>query len=157
MPFERFPVLKGLVESEKQWCHLADGIDYFETRWRPKSWNTHHRFIPVGKRVERQHKQPIQPDLFRPVECGCEFKAIATNKQTDPRDVVAFHEGRGSQEGFFVELKTRCRMDYMPVGTRVGNQLHMFAGIPARNLTRKLQIQINRRARGTTSKRAVLR
>ena len=48
-----------------------------------------------------------------------------------PRKVVLFHEGRGSQEGIFSELKTHCQMDYVPVKTRVGNQLYMFAGILA--------------------------
>ena len=41
----------------------------------------------------------------------------------NPRKVVAFHKGRGSQEGIFAELKTHCQMDYVPVKTRVGNQL----------------------------------
>ena len=45
-------------------------------------------------------------------------------------------------------------MDYVPVKTRVGNQLYMFAGILAHNLTRELQIRLNPRARGTTAKRA---
>jgi hypothetical protein len=47
-------------------------------------------------------------------------------------------------------------MDYVPVTTRVGNQLYMFAGILAHNLTRELQIQLTPRARGTTAKRAAL-
>ena len=47
-------------------------------------------------------------------------------------------------------------MDYVPVKTRVGNQLYMFAGIVAHNLTRELQIQLNPRSRGTTAKRAAL-
>ena len=119
-------------------------------------WGCFRRFILIGKQVKRQHKQPIQPDLFRPVEYGYEFKVIVTNKRTDPRDIVAFHEGHGSQEDALAELKTRRRMDYMPVGTRVGNQPYMFAGIPARNLTREPHIQIGRRARGTTPKRAAL-
>ena len=75
----------------------------FETRWKPKSWNAGHRLILIGKRVKRQHRQPIQPDLFRPVEYGYEFRVIVTNRRTDPRDVVAFHEGRWSQEGIFAE------------------------------------------------------
>ena len=73
-----------------------------------------------------------------------------------PRKVVAFHEGRGSQESIFAELKTHCQMDYIPVKARVGNQLYMFAGIVAHNLTRELQIQLDPRARGTTAKRAAL-
>jgi len=47
-------------------------------------------------------------------------------------------------------------MDYVPVTTRVGNQLYMFAAILAHNLTRELQMQISPRARGTTAKRAAL-
>jgi len=47
-------------------------------------------------------------------------------------------------------------MDYVPVTTRAGNQLYMFAGILAHNLTRELQIQVTPRARGTTAKRAAL-
>ena len=43
-----------------------------------------------------------------------------------------------------------------PVRIWVGNQPYMSAGILARNLTRELQIQIDRRARGTTPKRAAL-
>ena len=50
-------------------------------------------------------------------------------------------------------LKTHCRMDYVPVGTLVGNQLHMFPGILARNPTRELRIRLAPRARGTTPKR----
>ena len=60
------------------------------------------------------------------------------------------------QSGIFAELKTHCQMDYIPVKTRVGNQLYMFAGIVAHNLTRELQIQLDPRARGTTAKRAAL-
>ena len=55
-------------------------------------------------------------------------KVIVTNKRLNPRKVVLFHEGRGSQEGIFAVLKTHCRIGYVPVNTRVGNQLYMFAG-----------------------------
>ncbi len=135
---------------------MATGLDYFETRWKPKSWNARYRFIFIKKQVRCQHKLPIQLDLFQPTEYGYEFKVIVTNKRMTPRKVVAFHEGRGSQESIFAELKTHCQMDYIPVKTRVGNQLYMFAGIVAHNLTRELQIQLDPRARGTTAKRAAL-
>ena len=98
----------------------------------------------------------MQLDLFTPIEYGYEFKVIVTNKRASARTVVAFHEGRGSQEGIFAELKSHCQMDYIPVTTRVGNQLYMFASILAHNLTRELQIQVTPRARGTTAKRAAL-
>ena len=85
---------------------------------------------------------------------GYEFKVIVTNKSGSPRRIVAFHEGRGSQEGIFAELKSHCQIDYIPVTTRVGNQLYMFAGILAHNLTRELQMLLTPRSRGTTAKRA---
>ena len=47
-------------------------------------------------------------------------------------------------------------MDYVPVGTLAGNQLYMFAGILAHNITRELQIQLVPRARCTTPKRTAL-
>ena len=40
--------------------------------------------------------------------------------------------------------------------TGFGNQLYLFAGILAHNLTRELQIQLEPRTRGTTAKRAAL-
>jgi hypothetical protein len=47
-------------------------------------------------------------------------------------------------------------MGFVPVNTRVGNQLYMFAGVLAHNLDRELQIQMTPRSRGTTAKRAAL-
>ena len=135
---------------------MADGIGYFETRWKSKSWNTRHHFILIGKQVKHQHKQWIQFDLFRPVEYGYDCNIIVIKKRTDSRDIVAFHEDCGSQEVIFSELSMYYRMHYIPVRTRVGNQPYMFAGILAQNLTSELQIQIDRRARGTTPKRAAL-
>ena len=156
VPFERFVHLKEEIEGRRRWRPMAAGLSYFETRWKPKSWHARYRFIFVRQQVKRQNKLPIQLDLFQPIVYGYEFKVIVTNKRISPRKVVLFHEGRGSQEGIFAELKTHCQMDYIPVRTRVGNQLYMFAGILAHNLTRELQIQLHPRARGTTAKRAAL-
>ena len=156
VPFERFTDLKEQIEGRQRWRPMAEGLGYFETRWKPKSWKTRCRFIFIRKQVKRQDKSPIQLDLFKPIEYGFEFKVIVTNRTINPRKVVLFHEGRGSQEGIFAELKTHCQMDYVPVRTRVGNQLYMFAGILAHNLTRELQIQLHPRVRGTTAKRAAL-
>ena len=81
VPFERFADLKGLVEGRKRWRRMAVGLDYFETRWKPKSWNAHHRFIFIRKQVRCQSKLPIQLDLFHPTEYGYEFKVIVTNQR----------------------------------------------------------------------------
>ena len=156
VPFERFTQLKGMIEGRKRWRKLNGELSFFETHWKPKCWAAPYRFIFIRKQVRCQDKAPVQLDLFRPIEYGYEFKVIVTNKGASTRRVVAFHEGRGSQEGIFAELKSHCQMDYIPVTTRVGNQLYMFAGILAHNLTRELQIHLTARARGTTAKRAAL-
>ena len=156
VPFERFAELNEMVERRQRWRPMAGGLEYFESRWKPKSWNTRYRFLFIRKHVRRQNKFPIQLDLFQPIEYGYEFKVVVTNKKINPRKVVLFHEGRGSQEGIFAELKTHCQMGYVPVKTRVGNQLYMFAGILAHNLTRELQMRLNPRERRTTAKRAAL-
>lgn len=156
VPFDRFAELKEWVQERGWWWPVEPGTGYFELSWKPKSWNSRHRFICIRKQVRRQNKLPVQLDLFEPSEVGYDFKVVLTNKSISARKVVAFHEGRGSQEGIFAELKTHCQMDYVPVRTRVGNQLYMFAAILAHNLTRELQMQLAPRTRGTTAKRSAL-
>lgn len=156
VPFERFTQLKAMIERRKRWRRLNHELSFFESRWKPKSWASAYRFIFIRKQVRRQDKAPVQLDLFRPAEYGYEFKVIVTNKRAGARKVVAFHDGRGSQEGIFAELKSHCQMDYVPVTTRAGNQLYMFAAILAHNLTRELQMRLAQRARTTTAKRPAL-
>ena len=103
------------------------GLEYFESRWKPKSWNTRYRFLFIESTSDARTSSPF--NSIWPIEHGYEFKVVVTNKRINPRKVVLFHEGRGSQEGIFAELKTHCQMGYVPVKTRVGNQLYMFAGI----------------------------
>ncbi len=55
----------------------------------------------IRKCVRRQHKEPIQLDLFVPHGEGYDFKVIVTNKRVRAKRVATFHEGRGSQEGIF--------------------------------------------------------
>jgi len=156
VPFERFVELKGMIEGRKRWRRLGHGVWYFETPWKPQSWNRRFRFVFVRTRVKRQHKGPVQLDLFIPYEYGYDFKVIITNKSLTAKRAVAFHEGRGSQEGIFGELKSDCQMDYVPTRKWLGNQMYLLAGLFAHNLTRELQMMITPRNRGTTKKRAAL-
>jgi len=156
VPFERLTALKGMVESRRRWRTIDDELSYFECRWKPKSWSTKHRFVFIRKRVHRQNKAPLQLALFVPHEEGYEFKVIVTNKRLSAKKVTLFHEGRGSQEGVFAELKTDCQMGYVPVNTCVGNQLYMYAAIFAHNITRELQMLAHPCERATTAKRAAL-
>ena len=72
------------------------------------------------------------------------------------RRVAAYHEGRGSQEGVFAELKSHCHLDYIPVRSMYGNQTYLLAGLFAYNLIRELQMQTAKPSRHTTAKRASL-
>jgi len=156
VPFERFAVLKQMIESRRRWRHIDEELSCFEAKWKPKKWNVRYRFVFIRKRVKRQHKGPLQLDLFVPHEHGYEFKVIVTNKRLSAKKLALFHEGRGSQEAVFGELKTHCQMGYVAVKTLVGNQLYLFSSILAHNLGRELQMIAHPPERATTAKRAAL-
>jgi len=156
VPFERFPQLKEKIQARKRWWYLNLNTSYFETPWKPKSWDSRYRFLLIRTQTKKQKKGPLQLDLFEPHEYGYEFKVIITNKPLSPRRITAYHEGRGSQEGVFAELKSHCHVDYVPVRTRYGNQTYLLAGLFAYNLSRELQMQIKKPHRSTTARRATL-
>lgn len=156
VPFERFAELKRMIEQRLRWRRLDTDTSYFETSWKPQCWDRRFRFLFIRTRTRKQQKGPVQLDLFVPYEYGYEFKVIITNKTLRPKRVAAYHEGRGSQEGIFAELKSHCHQDYIPVRTLHGNQTYLLAGLFAYNLVRELQMQTTSPVRRTTSKRASL-
>jgi hypothetical protein len=156
VPFERFTELKGMIERRKRWVALNGEVDYFECEWKPKAWDRRYRFIFVRALEKKQRTGPVQLDLFIPHQLGYEFKVVVTNKTISADTVVAFHEGRGSQEKVFGELKSHCYMDYVPVRRLYGNQTFLLAALFAHNLTRELQMHVNTPSRGTTWKRKTL-
>lgn len=156
VPFERFVELKHIIERRQRWAPIDEEISYFERDWKPKSWDRGRRFLFVRTCARKQHKGPVQLDLFIPYEYGYEFKVILTNKPVAAPTVLRYHNGRGSQEGIFGELKSNCQMDYIPVRRRCGNQLYLLASLFAHNLTRELQMQLSPPQRGLTHSRTVL-
>ena len=156
VPFERFVELKKMIEDRKRWRWYNHEVSYFESCWKPKKWNQRFRFLFVRTRAKRQHKGEVQLDLFIPYEYGYDFKVVVTNKTVNARTVVTYHNGRGSQEGIFGELKSHCQLDYVPVRRLVGNQIYLLAGLFAHNLTRELQMATAKPSRRTTAKRATL-
>jgi hypothetical protein len=156
VPFERFVELKGMIEQRRRWWRLDDTTSYFENGWKPKSWKECYRFLLVRTKAKKQRKEPVQLDLFVPHEFGYEFKVLVTNKTVTAKAILTFHEGRGSQESVFAELKSHCHLDYLPVRRLYGNQTYLLAGLFAHNLTRELQMQISPPCRRTTPQRATL-
>lgn len=156
VPFERFTELKGMIEGRRRWRRVSGEVSYFETPWRPQCWDRCFRFVFIRTRAKRQYKGPVQLDLFVPYEYGYDFKVIVTSKTIGTKKLVTFHDGRGSQEGIFGELKSQCQMGHVPVRRRVGNQLYLLVGLFAHNLTRELQMATSPRCRHTTAQRAAL-
>jgi len=135
VPFERFGELKERIEARRWWHRIEAGCAYFEARWKPKAWNVRHRFLFLRTWVNQLHKDPVQLDLFIPQAYGYEFKVILTNKSLRARKVLAFHNGRGSQEGIFAELKSDNQLDYVPTRTWVGNQIYLLSVLKTLYLT----------------------
>lgn len=156
VPFERLLELKSRIEKRWRWSRLNSEVSYFELRWSPKSWKRRARFLAVRSLQRAQRKEPLQLDLFVPHVVGYEVKVVVTNKTISARHIVAFHEGRGSQEAIFGELKSEGQMDYVPVRKLFGNQAYLLASILAHNLNRELQMQVRAPQRQTTEKRAPL-
>jgi len=154
VPFTRLDALKSMVEDRQRWRRIDgnDEIGWFERRWKPKSWGRRYRFVFVRTRVKRQRKGPVQLNLFVPYEHGFEFKVIVTSKKGPVDKVIAFHEGRGAQEGVFAELKS-TGMDYVPTRTLRGNQVYLLASLMAHNLGRELQMTDRPPARKPNAKR----
>lgn len=155
-PFERLVELKEVVEQRRRWHRLDAVCDYFEVQWKPKSWACKHRFIVVRRKAKLQNKAPIQLDLFVPYEYGYEFKVVLTNKSLSTAKAVAYHNGRGAQEGLFAELKSQIHMDYVPTRTWRGNQVYLLSALLAHNLARELRMRLREPARKTQPKRPAL-
>ena len=156
VPFERFSALKALIENRKRWRRWNGQWSFFETNWKPSSWNDRCRFVFVRSQNHQPAKGGIQRGLFISYAYGYDFKIIVTNKQLSAKKVLSFHNGRGAQEGVFAELKSQTQMDYVPTRRKAGNQVYLLSAVLAHNLNRELQMHCYERDRHTTEKRAPL-
>jgi hypothetical protein len=151
VPFERFPELKDRIEQRKRWRTIDREWSYFETKWKPKSWDTHYRFILVRKKARKQHKGPLQLHLFEPRDFNFDYKVIVTNKTESTKAVVQFHNGRGSQEAIFGDAKGDCGLNVIATRTLAGNQIYTLCAMMAHNLSKEIQMlakpPVQRRAR----------
>lgn len=156
VPFARFPKLKQVIERRERWRRMDDTWSYFEPKWTPDSWSRNFRILVVRQKKKKPTKGELQLDLFEPVSHEYEYSVIVTNKTTKAPHVLAFHHGRGTQEGIFAEGKSQCQLDYIPVRKKTGNQIYGLAAMLAHNLTRELQMQATPRTKKTTAKRRPL-
>ena len=140
VPFERFSELKAMIEQRKRWRRIDREWSYFETSWKPKSWDTHYRFIFTRRKTRKQHKGPIQLDLFEPRDFNYDYKVIVTNKSESAKAVTQFHNGRGSQEAIFGDAKGNCGLNVIPTRRLAGNQIYTLCSMMAHNLSREIQM-----------------
>src|SRR5262249_27605015 len=114
VPFERWAVLKDKSKKRQYWRRADSETRYFQWWWKPESWDKKRRFIFVRTLERKQRKGVLQLDLFEPHEYDFKYKVILSNQDLAARKLVAFHNGRGAQEGIFAELKSQAQMDYVP-------------------------------------------
>jgi hypothetical protein len=140
VPFERLTELKNKIEQRKRWRRIDNEWSYFETNWKPKSWDTNYRFIFIRRKTRKQHKGPIQLDLFEPRDFNYDYKVIVTNKSESAKAVILFHNGRGSQEAIFGDAKGNCGLNVIPTRRLAGNQIYTLCSMMAHNLCKELQM-----------------
>jgi len=140
VPFERFAELKDKIEQRKRWRGIDREWSYFETNWKPKSWDGTYRFIFTRKKTRKQHKGPLQLHLFEPRDFNFDYKVIVTNKTESAKTTVLFHNGRGSQEAIFGDAKGDCGLNLIPTRRLGGNQVFTLSSMMAHNLSREIQM-----------------
>ena len=140
VPFERFPQLKDMIEQRKRWHRIDPQWSYFETEWKPKSWDSTFRFIFTRKKNRKQHKGPMQLHLFEPRDFNYDYKVVVSNKLESAKTVILFHNGRGSQETIFGDAKNDAALDAIATKRLAGNQIFTLCAMMAHNLTRELQM-----------------
>jgi hypothetical protein len=163
VPFARFASLKEKIEDRIDWQPIACGAerdcDAFEQNWQPESWGEDRarRFLFIRQFNPKQRKDPIQLNLFEPINYDFDFKVVITNRKDSLAKAVVLHEGRGSQEGIFAELKSENALAYVPTKTWLGNRAFMSATLIAHNLTRELEMTCEQTTRSVhNAKRAPL-
>ena len=140
VPFERFTALKGIIEKRKRWHKIDNQWSYFETNWKPKSWDTSFRFVFTRKKNKKQRKGPLQLKLFEPIDFNYDYKVIVTNKSESAKNVILFHNGRGSQEAIFGDAKNDTALDVIPCRRLAANQIFTISAMMAHNLSREIQM-----------------
>jgi len=156
VPFERFPILKKIIEQRSRWRRIDSEWAYFENDWKPNSWDVSYRFLFLRKRVKKQIKGPLQLHMFEPRDFNFDYKVIVTNKSESAKNVVLFHNGRGSQEAIFGDAKNDAGLASIPSKRLFGNQLFTICAMMAHNLSREIQILSNPASVRVSPKRASL-
>lgn len=154
VPVNRYRAISDLIEQRQRWRKLAADSGYFEAQHEMDSWSIGtRRFVFVRQSIPVQISGPLQLDLFAPRDTRNQHKVIVTNKSARAKSLVGFHDGRGSQEGIFAELKSQLGLGYIPNNTWNANKTYLLGTFMAHNLARELQMRCSSKTRNTCYKR----
>lgn len=156
LPFARFVGLRYLVDARVRWHRIDDEWSYFETTWRPKSWDESRRVIFARRLRKVRRKGPLQLDIFEPRDYEYEYKALVTNKSFSAAAAIKFLNGRGVQEATYAEAKQFAALGYVPCKRLVANQLYTLTSMLAHNFSRELQLRARPRRRPCSPKRSCI-
>jgi hypothetical protein len=94
--------------------------------------------------------------LFEPLDFDYEYKVVVTNKKQSAKQVVKFHNGRGSQEAIFGNARQDAAFGEVPTFRLTGNKVFTLCSMMAHNLSRELQMLTKPRSLRNGSKRSAL-
>lgn len=154
VPFHCFTELKTMITNQTKWKRINQTWACFETQWKPKRWIQPLRFLFYRQQKLKPRQGPIQLDLYIPQHPCFEYKVVVTNKNTSPRNILLFHNGRGYQEGILGELKSQMQMGYLPTRRLLANKIFTVAAVLAHNLNRELHMTAHPPSRSSSQTRS---
>lgn len=134
-PFWKLKLLPKAIQNRQRWHRIDDTWSYFWT-WDclPKSrW--HHPTLVLRKRVGKPLKA-VQLDLFTPNNGAFEYMAIVTDSTDwEPKELLAFMNGRSGHENSLGELKSDFAFDHIPTDQYQANSAYLALSQMAYNLS----------------------
>lgn len=143
------------ANAEGLWKRVDRDVASHETRLHV--WGRERRAVLYRRRVARQSPRNFQLDLFDPDDGHYEYSAILTNKRLNQRNLCHFHNGRGSHEKVYGELKGGLAFDCVPSLSEPAIATWQILSVLAFNLSRAFQTQTSAPARTANRKRRTLR
>lgn len=153
-PWLNLRTVAAKANSDGLWERVDDEISSHESRL--DVWGRRRRVVLYRRRVSHQSRRNFQLDLFDPDDGHYEYSAILTNKRLNHRNLWHFHNGRGSHEKVYGELKGGLAFDCLPSLSEPANAAWQMLSVLAFNLSRAFQTQTSAPSRTANRKRRTL-
>lgn len=123
--------VKEVIKTIREWRVFRGDREIGETVHTMN--DTLEAFRLVVQRWPKRQLELFDPDPY-------EYRAIATNREEEAKEVVDLHNQRGEAENYFKELKAGFGMEWMPCGESYANAVFFRLGVLAYNLFLALKI-----------------